>query len=157
MIHLDNGWDWSTQKNWYAKTLAAGALKVEDFDVMGVSYYPFYSASATLANLKSSLASMASTWNKELVVAEVNWPVSCPNSKYAFPSDTSSVPKSAAGQKTFVSQVANIVEGTKGGVGLFYWEPAWINNAGLGSSCADNLMVDSGGAVRSSLGVFSEI
>ncbi|KAL7629189.1 hypothetical protein AAE478_000709 [Parahypoxylon ruwenzoriense] len=41
MIHLDNGWNWDTQKRWYESALAAGPLTTSDFDMMGVSYYPF--------------------------------------------------------------------------------------------------------------------
>ena len=157
MIHLDNGWKWDTQKWWYTSALAAGPLLTSDFDVMGVSYYPFYNAGATLAALKSSLASMRSTWGKEIMVAETDWPASCPSPAYAFPSDASSIPKSAEGQTTWMQKVAAVVAGTSGGTGLFYWEPAWIRNAGLGSSCADNLMVDSNGKARSSLAVFNSI
>lgn len=100
---------------------------------------------------------MASTWGKEIVVAETDWPESCPDPAYAFPSDTNSIPFSAAGQTTWVENVAAIVAGVGGGSGLFYWEPAWINNAGLGSSCADNLMFSQMGVARSSLGFFASI
>lgn len=41
MIHLDNGWNWATQKWWYEGVLAEGPLLTTDFDMMGVSYYPF--------------------------------------------------------------------------------------------------------------------
>lgn len=37
MIHLDNGWDWDTQKWWYDLVLGQGTLTSKDFDVMGVS------------------------------------------------------------------------------------------------------------------------
>ncbi|PMD57552.1 glycoside hydrolase family 53 protein [Hyaloscypha bicolor E] len=157
MIHIDNGWNWDTQNYFYTTVLSQGTLSASDFDIMGVSYYPFFSAQATLANLKSSLTNMASTWGKELVVAETNWPVSCPYPSYAFPSDTASIPKSVAGQTMWVKDVAGVVAGVNGGSGLFYWEPAWIQNAGLGSSCPDNLMVEQSGAVRASLGVFNSI
>lgn len=73
-----------TQKWWYTSVLAAGPLVAADFDVMGVSYYPFYNPSATLANLKTSLKNMASTWGKSIMVAETNWPVSCNSPKYAL-------------------------------------------------------------------------
>jgi arabinogalactan endo-1,4-beta-galactosidase len=157
MIHLDNGWNWATQQYFYQTTLAEGPLLTSDFDIMGVSYYPFYNSQATLASLKTSLTNMASSWGKGIVVAEINWPESCPNPAYAFPSDTTSIPKSAAGQTTFVKDVASIVAGVSGGQGLFYWEPAWLQNAGLGSSCADNLMFDYSGVARSSLSVFASI
>ena len=157
MIHLDNGWNWSTQKYFYTTTLSQGTLVASDFDIMGVSYYPFYNAQATLANLKSSLGNMASTWGKELIIAETNWPFKCSSPKYAWPSDASAIPKSADGQTTWMKDVAAVVSGVKGGSGVFYWEPAWIQNAGLGSSCEDNLMVEYSGAVRSSLAVFKDI
>lgn len=32
--------------------------------------------------------------------------------------------------------------GCSGGLGIYYWESAWVDNAGLGSSCADNLLVN---------------
>ncbi|TGO51697.1 hypothetical protein BOTNAR_0347g00070 [Botryotinia narcissicola] len=151
MIHLDNGYSWSEQQYFYKTVLAAGPLLTTDFDMMGVSYYPFYTSDATLANLKTSLTNMASTWGKQLVVAETNWPFACPSPAYAFPSDTTSIPFSAAGKTTWIKDVAATVAGVSGGVGLFYWEPAWINNAALGSSCSDAILFDSKGVDRSSL------
>lgn len=157
MIHLDNGWNWATQDYFYKTVLAEGPLLTSDFDIMGVSYYPFYNSAATLASLKTSLTDMASTWGKGIVVAETDWPYSCPSPAYAFPSDTTSIPFSAAGQTTFVEDVAKVVAGVSGGEGLFYWEPAWVQNAALGSSCADNCMFAYSGVARSSLSVFGSI
>lgn len=158
MIHLDNGYNWDTQKWWYDNLLnQGGAFNASDFDMMGVSFYPFYGSKATLASLKSSLANMASNWGKDIVVAETDWPVSCPHPAYPFPPDVQHIPISPEGQTAWVKAVADIVEGVKGGVGLFYWEPAWIDNAGLGSSCPDNLMFTSNGVARSSLAVFGDI
>lgn len=134
-----------------------GAFGLSDFDMMGVSFYPFYSSSATLESLRSSLNNMASTWGKEVAVVETNWPVSCPNPKYSFPSDVRNIPFSAAGQATYVTKVANVVSSVSRGVGLFYWEPAWVHNANLGSSCADNTMFSQSGQALSSLSVFQRI
>jgi arabinogalactan endo-1,4-beta-galactosidase len=101
---------------------------------------------------------MASKWGKGIVVAETNWPYACPHPAYAFPSDLTNIPFSAGGQTTFLKDVANVVAETSQGLGLFYWEPAWIGNAALGSSCSDNLMVDSSTDVfRSSIEVFSSM
>jgi arabinogalactan endo-1,4-beta-galactosidase len=93
------------------------------------------------------------------MVVETNWPVSCSKPAYAFPSDAKSIPFSSAGQTTWMKEVAKRVTGVSGGrgTGLFYWEPAWIDNAGLGSSCGSNLMVDSGGKALDSLAVFGQI
>lgn len=157
MIHLDNGWNWATQQNWYTNVLKQGTFELSDFDMMGVSFYPFYSASAGLESLRSSLANMASTWGKEVLVVETNWPTSCPNPKYTFPSDVRNIPFSATGQTQYVNQVANVVKSVSRGTGLFYWEPAWIHNANLGSSCADNTMFLPNGQAASSLSVFKNI
>lgn len=158
MVHLDNGWSWSAQKTFYSKVLTSGSPFVaSDLDIMGVSYYPFYNAAASLASLRTSLQNMAAAWGKELVVAETDWPTSCPRPKYAFPADAKSFPFSVTGQTAWIQAVADVIAGVAGGSGLFYWEPAWIHNAGLGSSCADNLMVSSKGQALSSLTAFSVI
>ncbi len=158
MIHLDNGWDWDAQKYFYDTVLAAGSLESSDFDLIGVSYYPFYNADATLSSLKSSLSNLQSTYGKDVVVVETNWPVACPNPEYEFPSDISSIPFSAEGQKTFLSDVAEVLNGVTGGLGLYYWEPGWVDNAGLGSSCDDVVMVDwETQTVRDSVSVFGNL
>ncbi|KAI9934154.1 hypothetical protein ASPWEDRAFT_50155 [Aspergillus wentii DTO 134E9] len=158
MIHLDNGWDWEAQKYFYDTVLGAGSLVSSDFDLIGVSYYPFYSADATLSALKTSLANLQSNYDKSVVVVETDWPASCPNPEYSFPSDLSSIPFSADGQTTYMKQLAEVVSGTTGGEGIFYWEPGWVENAGLGSSCDDVTMVDyNTDEVRSSVEVFANI
>ncbi|EKV08384.1 Arabinogalactan endo-1,4-beta-galactosidase GalA [Penicillium digitatum] len=139
LIHLDNGWDWGSQRYFYDQVLASGsALLSTDFDYIGVSYYPFFSEDASLASLKTSLANLHSTFKKETLVVETNWPVSCPNPEFPFPWDLKDIPFSVAGQQTFLQRLGNVVESV-GGLGVFYWEPAWVDNAGLGSSCDDNL------------------
>lgn len=157
MVHLDNGWDWETHKRWYTTVLAEGPFELSDFDIMGVTYYPYYSSSATLASLKTSLTNLASTWGKDLIVAETDWPSSCPYPTYPFPSDTKSIPISVAGQTTWIEDVAAIVAGVSNGLGLFYWEPAWIDKANLGSSCEYCLLFTSSGEAMSSLSAFSSI
>jgi len=153
MIHLDNGWDWNTQKYFYDTVLAQGTLVSSDFDVIGVSFYPFYGTGATLASLKSSLEQLGSRYGKGVLVVETDWPAtSC--SRTTFPSDLKSIPQTATGQATFIKQVAAIVDAVPAGLGLYYWEPAWI---GMGSACADNLMVDRSGKVRESFNVWGQI
>ncbi|OKL58118.1 putative arabinogalactan endo-beta-1,4-galactanase A [Talaromyces atroroseus] len=146
------------QSYFYDTVLAEGPLLTTDFDLMGVSYYPFYSDEALLSSLKSTLADMASTYGKGLIVAETNWPYSCPDPEYAFPSDLTNIPFSAAGQTAFLTEVADVPAETTNGLGLFHWEPAWIGNAGLGSRCSDNLLVSSTTDVfRTSIEVFSTL
>ncbi|EEU42354.1 uncharacterized protein NECHADRAFT_40212 [Fusarium vanettenii 77-13-4] len=157
MIHLDKGWDWGTQEYFYTNVFNAGGLKTSDIDMMGVSYYPFYGAGATFSALETSLKNLASKWGKEIVVSELNWPTSCPSPAQAFPSDMRNIPFSAAGQTQFIEKVASIVSKVNRGRGLYYWEPAWMNNQALGSSCNSNTLFSWPGAALSSLSVFKNI
>jgi arabinogalactan endo-1,4-beta-galactosidase len=160
MIHLDNGWNWSTQQWWMDTVLGSGGgFSAADYDVHGISYYPFYNAGATLSALSTSMNDMAEKYGKEVMVVETNWPSYCPNPSTAFPSDTKSIPISVDGQTQWMKEIAKRVAAVPGGkgTGLFYWEPAWIDNAGLGSSCGWNLMVGDDGKVMSSLAVFGSI
>ncbi|THY95649.1 glycosyl hydrolase 53 [Aureobasidium pullulans] len=157
MIHLDNGWDSATQLWWYKTILGQGPLKTTDFDMMGVSYYPFYNDQAFLGSLQYSLEQLAATYSKQLVVAETNWPAKCSKPAYKFPSDATYIPFSAAGQEEWIEAVGKIVAGVKGGAGLYYWEPAFLGNGALGSSCEDNLLVDSTGKARVGLSAFKNI
>lgn len=111
----------------------------------GPSLPPFITPIDRFANIPS-----------ELQVVETDWPTSCPDPEYAFPSDTTSIPFSAAGQTTWMKDIAQVVTAV-GGTGLFYWEPLWIDNPQLGSSCNDTLMVASSGQVLSSLAVFKDL
>ncbi|KAF2114381.1 family 53 glycosyl hydrolase [Lophiotrema nucula] len=159
MIHLDNGWNWSTQQWWYDTVLGSGGgLSTSDFDIQGVSYYPFYNSAATLSALGTSLSNMAKKYGKEVQVVETNWPTYCPKPAYAFPSDAKSIPFSVDGQTQWMKAVAAKVSAVGSlGTGLFYWEPAWIDNASLGSSCGYNLMVSDSGQDMGSLSVYSSI
>lgn len=162
MIHTDNGWDWAAQKAFFDGVLGPGqendnddALKSADFDLIGVSYYPFYDSRATLSALRGSLGNLSRQYGKDVLVVETDWPVSCPDAEEEFPDDLQDIPVSAKGQTMFIKKVAEVV-GKDGGV--YYWEPGWVDNAGLGSSCEDNLMVDwERDQVRSSVAVFGDL
>ncbi|KAF2839298.1 glycoside hydrolase family 53 protein [Patellaria atrata CBS 101060] len=156
MLHIDNGWDWGLQQWWYDTVLKQGPLVASDYDIQGVSYYPFYNEKATLASLQSSLRQMKSKYNKAIQVVETNWPTSCSNPSRPFPADVKNIPFSVEGQRQWMQKVAAATSAA-GGEGLFYWEPAWIDNAGLGSSCGWNLMVDNQGRDMGSLNVFQQI
>jgi len=152
MIHIDNGWDAGRQTYFYDHVLAAGQLLSTDYDIQGVSFYPFYGTSATLSNLKSSLNTMISKYGKDVIVAETNWPVSCPGVALSEPS----IPVSVGGQTTWMKDILSILGGLPGGhgKGVFYWEPAWLTNANLGSHCSSNLLFDSSGNAYSSVNMY---
>ncbi|KIM46779.1 glycoside hydrolase family 53 protein [Hebeloma cylindrosporum] len=160
VIHLANGWDAPSINDFYSKIFIPGILNSSDIDVMGFSFYPFYGTGATLPALQSSLQGIVTKYDKasfyfghhDVMIAETNWPVVCPGVNLS----NDSLPISAAGQLTWVAGIENVIAGLSGGhgLGLVYWEPGWVGNAGLGSSCADNLLVDGSGKTRSSISMF---
>ncbi|PBK74379.1 arabinogalactan endo-1,4-beta-galactosidase [Armillaria solidipes] len=153
VIHLANGWDQASVLSFYENVLDfQGDLELDDIDVMAFSMYPFYDSGATLSALQSSLKKVVSTYGKDVMIVETDWPVQC-----SGVSLTENIAVSVQGQETWMSDLENIMKGLSGGhgIGIFYWEPGWIGNAGLGSSCADNLLVDSSGKTRSSIDIFA--
>ncbi|RDK44382.1 hypothetical protein M752DRAFT_264286 [Aspergillus phoenicis ATCC 13157] len=135
IIHLVDGWSWDRQSYSYKTVLSTSVLLNTDFDYFGILYYPLYSASATIASLKTTLANVQSTYKKPVIVVETDWPVSCPIREYSFPSDLRLNPFSVAGQQQFLEKLAAVVEATIDGLGVYYSEQVWITNARLGSSC----------------------
>lgn len=158
MIHTDNGWDKKTQLTFFKKILSMGAFSLSDFDVIGLSVYPFFSAFAKLSAIRKSLEALQSTYKDKLImIAETDWPVSCPAVANNFPSDTKHIPISVEGQIIWMKALVDILDSLTNGVGICYWEPAWLNNWALGSKCNDSLLFEPSGRARSSVDVFSII
>ncbi|KAL0959913.1 hypothetical protein HGRIS_011578 [Hohenbuehelia grisea] len=151
MIHLADGWDTSLINWFWSGIFIQGQLAQSDVDIVGYSFYPFYNTRATLANLKSGLSTSISKINKDVMVVETNWP----GTGSCGATLSESIPISAAGQQTWVGRIRDVVQGSGRGIGIVYWEPGWVGNAGLGSSCSDNLLVDGSGNARSSIAMFN--
>lgn len=110
-----------------------------------------------MANLSATLNSLASKYNKEVQVVETNWPTSCPNPEYPFPKDQLDIPFSTAGQVEYLRRLASTLKAIPSATGINYWEPAWIHNAVLGSSCASNVLFDPNSKAYDSLSVFASL
>ncbi len=70
------------------------------------------------------------------MVVETDWPAT--GSCGGVTLSERSIAISASGQETWVKGIRDVLTSISGGrgTGIVYWEPAWIGNAGLGSSCA---------------------
>lgn len=105
-----------------------------DYDVLGASYYPFWHGN--LENLTNVLSEVAETYGKKVMVAETS---------YAYTEEDTdghenSVPKegqdmnydlTVQGQADALRDVVEaVVEVGDAGLGVFYWEPAWITVPG---------------------------
>ncbi|EPE31529.1 (Trans)glycosidase [Glarea lozoyensis ATCC 20868] len=142
MIHVDNGWNVTLQQRWYG-ALVANGVPTSAWDVIGVSFYPFYGTSATFDNLKNSLNTLARQYRKPLQVVETDYPAICNGQWNPIPeSSEPSIPYSVDGQLIWVKKVIDIVKAVPYGLGrgVHYWEPAWLNNTSLGSDCNDAIL-----------------
>jgi len=111
----------------YAAALDAANV---DYDVFASSYYPYWHG--TLANLTSVLSDVATTYDKKVMVAETSYAYTLADGDGTTNSVTSvgdsPYPVSVQGQATEIRDVMAAVNDVADGAGLgvFYWEPAWI-------------------------------
>lgn len=117
--------------DWYAQILNKHNV---DYDVFATSYYPYWHGSAQ--NMGNTMKNIAEKYNKYVLVAETAYPYT-DNDGDNFGNAVSSTsdgcnfnyPISVQGQADSLSDVFKAVAsiGNKG-LGVFYWEPAWIGN-----------------------------
>lgn len=111
-----------------AKTLEDNKV---DYDVFASSYYPFWHG--TLTNLSAVLKNVADTYGKKVMVAETSYAYTAEdgdghgNTAPKSSGQTLDYPITVQGQAHAVRDVAAAVAETgDAGLGVFYWEPAWI-------------------------------
>jgi len=122
MIHLDQGGKYAYFKEWFDEIIKNG---VTDFDVIGLSYYPFWHG--TYEAFKNTMEQLVIRYEKELIVAETAYPYR--RSKGSFFGEAQERAggflASEENQKKVMDMVfcitANVSK--KKGIGIFYWEP----------------------------------
>ena len=103
-----------------------------NYDVFASSYYPYWHG--TLTNLTSVLKQVADTYGKQVMVAETSWAYTLDdgdghdNTVRVGNNDTGNdYPFTVQGQATEIASVIQAVKNVgEKGIGVFYWEPAWI-------------------------------
>ncbi len=102
-----------------------------DYDVFATSYYPFWHG--TLSNLTSVLKNVADTYGKKVMVAETSYCYTSEdgdgheNTAPKSVGQTLDYPCTVQGQADSLRNVINAVNSIgDAGIGVFYWEPAWI-------------------------------
>lgn len=130
ILHLDFGGANDLYRGWFDEI----TKRHLDYDIIGLSYYPYWHG--TLTDLKLNLQDIGSRYQKDTLVVET---------AYAFtdqmPEEEDSIfntelsnkagyPPSVFGQGQFLQDLITVVEGVKGenysGLGIVYWEPAWL-------------------------------
>lgn len=150
MIHLDNGGNNELYRRWFDEYLKRG----EDFQVIGLSYYPFWHG--TMQMLIDNMTDIAKRYQKDLIVAEVSMGFTMEDysslealsseERKGYATKPSLVekieyPMTKQGQcdfmRDFLQVLKNIPENR--GRGFYYWEPAWIPVQGSGWATESSL------------------
>lgn len=102
-----------------------------DYDVFASSYYPYWHG--TLDNLKAQLSNVYNTYGKRVMVAETSWAYTLEdgdghsNTVREGNNDSGqSYDFNINGQALELRSVIDTVANTDGGLGVFYWEAAWL-------------------------------
>lgn len=93
-----------------------------DYDIFASSYYPEYHG--TIENLQEQLSKVHTIGGKKVMIAETSW---------AYDSSTEGAyERSVQGQADAIRDCINaMVELGDYAIGVFYWEPAWIDVPGM--------------------------
>lgn len=175
VLHLDQGGDNDLYRWWFDGVTAAGV----DFDVIGLSYYPFWHG--TMGELANNLNDISARYDKDVLIVETayGWTLGdgdgLSNSFYTAEEATGGYPATVAGQSAFLRELRDVVADVPGdhGRGLIWWEPTWLpveganwgseagkldnNDSGVLSNPWDNqTLFDWSGETLDTLDVFSE-
>lgn len=148
MIHLDNGGNNALYREWFDEFIKRG----EDFQVIGLSYYPFWHG--TLQQLEDNMRDISARYGKELIVAEVSMghtledygeyeklSAEARKGMAAKPDLAEKIeyPMTPEGQSDFMEDFLTRISGVKGCRGFYYWEPGWLPVPGSGWANEDAL------------------
>ncbi len=114
----------------YASYAAELAARNVDYDVFASSYYPYWHGSTE--NLTAVLSEVAETHGKKVMVAETSWAHTLEDgdghaNTIDLASEATEYPVSPQGQATAYRDVVQAVADVgPAGIGVYYWEPAWL-------------------------------
>ena len=107
VIHIDNGWD-DAKAKWWLDNFFANSGKV---DIVGLSYYPFYSKTKDWnqenPHLGQTMTDIVTLYHKPVMVVEIGFRADQPDEAKAMISDVIARNKALGDM----------------GLGVFYWEP----------------------------------
>lgn len=132
ILHLDRGGDKKLYHQWFAWMKENSV----DYDVIGMSYYPYWHG--TLADLGSNIAHCQTFFNKKVMIMETAYgftgekasndaiqiPVIDHEKIDALPVGKK-YPLTKEGQVAFMKDLFIVLHSQKV-AGVFYWEPAWL-------------------------------
>ncbi len=167
MVHLPDGGDSAFYQSFFDSLIKKHG--VNDFDIIGLSYYPFWHG--TLDQLQTNLDNTSKRYGKDVIVVETAFGYTNENfdsqkNCYGKPEEKiggfrSTVQGQASGLRAVMERLANVPNGR--GTGMFYWEPDWYAVEGAGWKTGegnewDNLaMFDKNGRALESWNVYTDV
>ena len=156
MIHVSCSTNTRASEEFFDRLISKGV----DFDLIGLSYYPWWHGS--MQALKTNMELLASRYEKGIVIAETAYPWTL-----SWKDDTHNIvglgrqlltgyPATVAGQERFITDLIKTVKGitADGSKGIFYWGGIDISAPGMGSSCENIALFDFSGDVLKSVEAF---
>ncbi len=170
LLHLDFGTDNKLYRRWF------GAIEPYqlDFDMIGMSYYPFWNGS--LESLIYNMNDISRTYDKDVLVAETSIgyttdTLGCNGIVFSEELEKNTeYPATKEGQELFLKDLCKAVRNVENGrgVGIVYWEPEWLpipecawakkigceymnDKAELGNSWANQALFDAEGNANQAL------
>jgi arabinogalactan endo-1,4-beta-galactosidase len=114
---------------WFDNVMSGGT--VHDFDIIGFSYYPIWHTGVSIAQLSDRVAGFKTKYNKDLIILETAYPWTTAGSDgyanlFGSQPPVTGFPYTQQGQFDMMKAITQeIIDG--GGIGIVYWEPAWIS------------------------------
>lgn len=143
ILHLDFGGANDLYRRWFDE-MSKYAL---DYDIIGLSYYPYWHGD--LNELKFNLDDISQRYSKDVLIVETAYAFtdkapanedSIFNKELA---DIAGYSPSIQGQKKFLYDVMKTVQDVGGphhkGLGIVYWEPAWLPVKGTSWSSLEGM------------------
>jgi arabinogalactan endo-1,4-beta-galactosidase len=151
-------------ENVYAWFDGLAAKGLNDYDIIGFSYYYLWSG-IPLNNISNYVSLLRTSFNKDIMIMETIYPWTLQNAdSYGNIVDSGKLapgyPATEEGQYNYIHALtAEIIEG--GGKGIFPWEPAWITSSakdlwGTGSSWDCNTFFDFSGSTLKGIQFMSD-
>lgn len=130
VIHLDQGGRYAYYEDWFDKALANG---VTDFDIIALSYYPFWHG--TFTDFKNTLEKVVARYKRPVMCAETAhaWRLVKDGFVSAQQERLSRFRLTPKDQRRVVELVMSIVASVSDnmGLGVYYWEPLDIPREGM--------------------------
>ena len=153
MIHLDQGGRYFYLKEWLDNVFDNG---IRDFDVLGLSYYPFWHG--TFTDLKETMSQLIERYHKPIILAETAhaWRLSQKGFIDKAQEKIAGIPATPQGQKKVLDLVMNITASLphKMGMGIYYWEPFCLPKEGEGGWAENMGLLDPNGRVMEGIESF---